>query len=415
MHDEIALNYDDITVIPEKITTITSRKECNPYDENGYLPIFASCMSSVVSIDNTKDFNKAKIRTVIPRSYSVDDRLKYLAENFPNTPNFVAFSLNEAKDLFVDNYLSTIVKINKYFVEYLYTNLITYDKDKYTNLITYDKDKTWKTEFQWPIKICIDLANGHMKELFDLVKDIKRIHGDNIIIMTGNIANPETYRDYEEAGVDYCRVSVGTGDACLTASNTAIHFPVFSLLQKIYDIKQQIGGKCKIIADGGIKGYRDIQKALIYADYVMIGSLFNKAMESAGKTTYGSFYWNIRGKKIYRPITTLLKYGKEIPKDKYEETYRLIKDNKLTVWKEFFGQSTKIAQAIVASANTQTLKSLKTSEGLLKYQKVEYTLQSWAENETDYLRSAMSYTNSRTLDEYKNSQWTRITQIRYNK
>ena len=202
---------------------------------------------------------------------------------------------------------------------------------------------------------------------------------------------------------------------CLTASNTAVHFPVFSLLQKIYDIKQQIGGKCKIIADGGIKGYRDIQKALIYADYVMIGSLFNKAMESAGKTTYGSFYWNIRGKKIYRPITTLLKYGKEISKDKYEETYRLIKDNKLTVWKEFFGQSTKIAQAIVASANTQTLKSLKTSEGLLKYQKVEYTLQSWVENETDYLRSAMSYTNSHTLDEYKNSQWTRITQIRYNK
>jgi len=205
MHDEIALNYDDITVIPEKITTITSRKECNPYDENGYLPIFASCMSSVVSIDNTKDFNKAKIRTVIPRSYSVDDRLKYLAENFPNTPNFVAFSLNEAKDLFVDNYLLTTVKINKYFTKYLDTNLI--------NVLS-DKNKTWKTEFQWPIKICIDLANGHMKKLLDLVKDIKRIHGDNIIIMTGNIANPETYRDYEEAGVDYCRVSVGTGDAC---------------------------------------------------------------------------------------------------------------------------------------------------------------------------------------------------------
>lgn len=404
MHDEIALNYDDITVIPEKITTITSRKECNPYDENGYLPIFASCMSSVVSIDNTKDFNKAKIRTVIPRSYSVDDRLKYLAENFPNTPNFVAFSLNEAKDLFVDNYLPTIVKINKYFIEYLYTDLITYDKNK-----------TWKTEFQWPIKICIDLANGHMKKLLDLVKDIKRIHGDKIIIMTGNIANPETYRDYEEAGVDYCRVGIGGGSVCSTTSNVSVGMPYFSLIKEIYAIKQEIKGKCKIIADGNIQGFRDIQKALIYADYVMIGGLFNKAMESAGKTTYGSFYWNIRGKKIYRPITTLLKYGKEIPKNKYEEAYKLIKENKLTAWKELYGMSTKLAQSIILSANTQTVKNLKTSEGLLKYQKVEYNLMGWAENETDYLRSAMSYTNSHTLDEYKNSQWTRITQIRYNK
>jgi len=406
MHDEIALNYDDITVIPEKITTITSRKECNPYDEDGYLPIFASCMSSVVSIDNTKNFNKAKIRTVIPRSYSVDDRLKYLGENFPNTPNFVAFSLNEAKDLFVDNYLLTTVKINKYFTKYLDTNLI--------NVLS-DKNKTWKTEFQWPIKICIDLANGHMEKLLDLVKTIKRIHGDKIIIMTGNIANPETYREYEEAGVDFCRVGIGGGFVCSTTSNVSIGMPYFSLIKDIYTIKQKINGKCKIIADGNIQGFRDIQKALIYADYVMIGGLFNKAMESAGKTTYGSFYWNIRGKKIYRPITTLLKYGKEVPKNKYDEIYKMVKEGKVTIWKEIYGMSSKIAQALILSANTQSTKNLKTSEGLLKYQKVEYNLMGWAENETDYLRSAMSYTNSRTLDEYKNSKWTRITQIRYNK
>lgn len=202
---------------------------------------------------------------------------------------------------------------------------------------------------------------------------------------------------------------------CSTTSNVSVGMPYFTLIKEIYKIKKSIDGKCKIIADGNIQGFRDIQKALIYADYVMIGGLFNKAMESAGKTTYGSFYWNIRGKKIYRPITTLLKYGKEVPKDKYIETYKLVKENKLTVWKELYGMSTKIAQNLILSANTQEVKNLKTSEGLLKYQKVEYNLCGWAENETDYLRSAMSYTNSHNLDEYKNSQWTRITQIRYNK
>lgn len=244
MYDDIALNYDDITVIPEKITSISSRKECNPYDENGFLPIFAAPMSSVVSIDNTKDFNNAKIRTVIPRSYSVNDRLKYLAENFSNTPNFVAFSLNEAKDLFVDNYLLTIVKINKYFTKYLDTNLI--------NVLS-DKNKTWKTELQWPIKICIDLANGHMKKLLDLVKDIKRIHGDKIVIMTGNIANPQTYRDYEEAGVDYCRVGIGggcfTGDMMVETSDG---------LKQIKDIK--IGDKVKTHTNS----FKEVEDVLIF-------------------------------------------------------------------------------------------------------------------------------------------------------
>lgn len=398
----VKLNYDDITVVPEVITEISSRKECNPFDKDGFLPIFASCMSSVVSMENDIDFNEAKIRCVIPRSYSVQERIKYIGEH-PNTPNFVAFSLAEAKELFVEKYTSTLSQIREYETVRLIRD------GKYNDAIDFNYINVS------PIKICIDLANGHMKCLLETVKNIKNLCGDKVAIMTGNIANPETYRAYEEAGVDFARFSVGSGDACLTASNTAIHMPVFSLLEEAYKIKQEINGKCKIIADGGIKGYRDIQKALIYADYVMIGSLFNRAMESAGKTTYGSFYWNIRGKKIYRPVKTLLNYGKEVPKDKYNEIYQLIKDNKVTIWKEFYGQSSKVAQAIVASANSQQLKELKTSEGLFKYQKVEYTLKKWVENEIDYLRSAMSYTNSRTLEEYKNSQWVQITQIKYNK
>ena len=374
---DLKLNYDDITIVPEAITDICSRSQCNPYDKEGYLPIFASCMSSVVSIENSGYFNDAKIRTVIPRSYPVEERLLYL---WNHTPNFVAFSLAEIEEWFLGD----------------------------------DRIKDSSELHSTPIKICIDLANGHMKCLLDAVKKLKAKFRDNIVIMTGNIANPEAYRYYEEAGVDLCRVSIGSGNVCSTSSNTAIHYPVFSLLADIYAIKQEIGGKCKIVADGGIHGFRDIQKALIYADYVMIGSLFNKAIESAGKTTYGTFYWNIRGKKITRPLKTILYFGKEVPKEKYGEVMSLIKSGKLTVWKELYGMSTKIAQSIINQANSVETKKLKTSEGLLKYQKVEYTLAGWAENETDFLRSAMSYTNSRNLDEYKDSAWVQISKIAYN-
>ena len=266
-------------------------------------------------------------------------------------------------------------------------------------------------------RFCIDMANGHMLEQINLIKEIKENYGDRVKIMGGNIANPETYRLYDEAGCDYLRCGIGGGSACLTSSCVSIHYPLFSLLKDTYEVKKRIRGRCKIIADGGIKGFRDVQKALIYADYVMIGGIFNKAIESAGKTTYGSFYWNIRGKKIYRPLKTLMYYGKEVPKKKYEDVIKLIKEGKVTIWKEFYGMSTKRAQENIIKGNNKDfdVRKLKTSEGISIHQKVEYSVLGWMRNEIDYLRSAMSYTNSRNLEEYKESEWVAINDIKYNK
>ena len=56
-----------------------------------------------------------------------------------------------------------------------------------------------------------------------------------------------------------------------------------------------------------------------------------------------------------------------------------------------------------------------TSEGIVKYNKVEYTLEGWLENFKDYLKSAMSYTNSRTLEEFKESEYVFITQNALNR
>ena len=52
--------------------------------------------------------------------------------------------------------------------------------------------------------------------------------------------------------------------------------------------------------------------------------------------------------------------------------------------------ASKKAQTNIAIGNGQKNVKLKTSEGKVLFQKVEYTLGSWVENETDYLRSAMS-------------------------
>lgn len=380
INSKIKLNYNDITIVPEILTKVKTRSECNPYDNDGFLPIFASCMGSVVSKENTKLFNEAKIRTIIPRTYSYKERLDILYED---KTNFVAFSLNEINTLF--------------------------NEDRLNLYLLMDGLKEEET-----LKICIDLANGHMSSLLKTVENIKGIYGEKVTIMTGNIANPKTYKEYEKVGVDYVRVSIGSGDACITSSLTGIHYPIFSLLKEMYEIKQEINGKCKIVADGGIRDYRDIQKALIYADYVMIGSVFNKAIESAGKTIYGKHYWVCGNVKILNPFKTLLYYNRTVnPKD-YNKVLKKIKEGKVEIFKEYYGMASKRAQKLINENNGLNNK-LKTSEGKVKYNKVEFSINGWVENETDALRSAMSYTNSKTLEDYKNSEWVVILTPSYNK
>ena len=249
-----------------------------------------------------------------------------------------------------------------------------------------------------------------MQRLLNTIKKLKELYGEKIVIMSGNIANPETYKLYEEVGCDYVRCGIGGGAGCITASNTGVYYPLFSLLEETYRIKKSINGKCKIIADGGIRNYCDIQKALLYADYVMLGSMFNKAIESAGKTTYGkSYFITKRGKKILNIFRTIFEFGKEVPKEKYDSVIKRIKSGKLEVWKSFYGMSTKRAQSEMGN------KKLKTSEGIEFSQKVEYSLKDFIDNEKSYLRSAMSYTNSKTLDEYKDKKWVSKLSLGHNK
>ena len=252
---EVKLSYDDISIVPETVTNIFSRMECNPFDENGMLPIFAAPMGSVIDEHNWRTFYDNKVNVVIPRTLSLDERKKimdYTKRQEQHYHPFIAFSLDETIDLF------------------------GLDSKEITSDI--DPDVMRSNHFQ--MKICIDLANGHMNKLLKVIKYIKKSYGDLVIIMSGNIANPNTYTEYELVGCDYVRVSIGTGSGCLTASNTGVYYPPFSLLKEMSEIRKQYHGNCKIIADGGIKGFRDIQKALIYADYVMIGGLFNKCIES---------------------------------------------------------------------------------------------------------------------------------------
>ena len=210
--------------------------------------------------------------------------------------------------------------------------------------------------------------------------------------MVGNIANPETYYTAAKADVDYIRCSVGTGAACITSTQTSVHYPIASLINEIYKIKKRMYDDIymagteniklpKIVADGGIRGYADIIKALaLGADYVMIGSVFAKMWESAAP--------------IINDTKGAINQGKADNILTEEKKRQLLKQG-IVLEKEYWGMATKRSQALIKQCD-----KYKTSEGTKKIVQVEYTMEQWVENMKDYLKSAMSYTGHYTLDAF---------------
>lgn len=330
--DKMYYSYNDVMITPAVISEINHRSECKVL-KNGMLPIFTAPMSSVVDEYNYKTFKGNQIIPIIPRSVKYEKRIKFI-----NQGEWTALSLNEFKELFIDN-LPQI-------------------------------DNT--------VKVLIDVANGHMKTLYSYVKTVKNNLGNKIQIMIGNIANPETYDFCADAGLDYVRVGIGSGSGCITSSNTGIHYPMASLLNEIYKRKLKLCSEgfndntiTKIIADGGIRNYSDVIKALaLGADYVMIGSLFSSFIESAGKTyeLIDNEYHEISASNI----------------DMIDKNY----------YKLFYGMASRHGQEDINGKKT------KTSEGIEKYITVSGSINTWCENMKDYLRSCMSYTNIKDVHQF---------------
>ena len=161
-------SYNDIMVKPAILSTIEHRSECNPFDENGMLPLFTAPMDSVVNINNFGLFEKNGIIPILPRTEDIKDRLSFIHHG-----KWAALSLDE---------------FERYFTKSI--DVGNYNKKIY---------------------VLIDIANGHVSRLYEAVRAAKGIFRDSIVVMVGNIANPETYRVCVESHVDYVRCSIGTG------------------------------------------------------------------------------------------------------------------------------------------------------------------------------------------------------------
>lgn len=329
--NNMKFDFDDLLIQPSAQSNITSRKNVNVFDEKGMLPLFTAPMDTVIDMNNFNIYENNKIHSIIPRT----NKDYVLSSN-----QWKAVGLDEFKSIFIDN--------------------------------IHDFDKRY---------ILIDIANAHMKKLFELVEKSKLIYGDKLVLMVGNVANPDTYKLLSDAGADFIRLGIGGGSGCLTSKNVGIGYPMGSLISDSYDISCTLKTPAKIVADGGMKNYSDIIKALaLGSDYVMIGGIFNKSLESAGHTYAANKKFD----------------GYTVPGDKvdqYSHEVRTAFQNGALFYKKFRGMSTKEVQLHLGN-------ELRSSEGVTRMVQVEYTLEGWIENFTDYLSSAMSYTGSSNLNEF---------------
>lgn len=352
---EVHYTYRDVTILPGNKSLIEHRVECDPFNPDGMLPLFTAPMDTVVSPANFWRFKDNGIIPILPRTEDVEVRIKYAFDG-----SWAAFSLNEFEDIFCESEKKTF--------------------EKHT------------------VKALIDVANGHMERILKLVKIAKEKYGNRIEIMAGNIANPDAYYSYAAAGVDYIRCGIGSGFGCLSTSNTGVHMPMASLIDKVAERKKTVKrwfeekstvykSIPKIVADGGIRNYSDIIKALaLGADYVMVGSVFASMLESAAPKHCNSGY--------SRP---LVDYDKIYFKDK---AWHLKNDRGNDYFlgdisAVFYGMASREGQIAMNGSKT------KTSEGISKVITIKYTMAGWVENFKDYLRSAMSYVGAKNLRQFK--------------
>ena len=83
-------SYNDVMVVPAKVSSIEHRAECDVFHKDGYLPIFTAPMSTVVNCLNYELFEQNHIHAIMPRNIEYDIRLEYALNN-----RWAAFSLKE--------------------------------------------------------------------------------------------------------------------------------------------------------------------------------------------------------------------------------------------------------------------------------------------------------------------------------
>ncbi len=208
--------------------------------------------------------------------------------------------------------------------------------------------------------IAVDVAHGHMERVLEIVKWLKTSYGCEVI--AGNVATRQGCRDLIEAGADAIKVGVGPGSICTTRIVAGTGYPQLSAILNCAEEGHR--SEVPIIADGGMKAPGDFVKAIAAgASSGMFGQMFGGTDESPGKIVFRN------------------------------------------------GKRFKMYHGMASWTALQGLKeSDRTPEGVESMVGYKGSTKEVVSNLLGGLRSGMSYSNARTIQElWKNAEFVRIT------
>ncbi len=261
-----SLSYQDISLVPRKLSEVRSRKEIDmslqlggsDYNYNLRIPLFPAPMDTICSAEMCQILAKNGMLGMIHRFQPLENRKgDFLKLKDESIDVVIAIGLDES------------------------------------NLINEFYDLGARA-------FIVDVANGFNSTVEPIINQLRNMKGT--FIFCGNVDSEEGFKYLSDLGVNAIRVGIGTGSMCTTSIMTGIGQGIVSSIQECRNIKEKIDSNAILIADGGIREVGDIAKALtVGADAVMVGRMFAGTKEAEGNILKynGKLYKAYRGSASY--------------------------------------------------------------------------------------------------------------------
>jgi IMP dehydrogenase len=247
---DYSLTYDDISILPNQISELKHRSDCDTSVEflglRLSVPIIASPMNTVCGGRMAKSLSELKCLGVIHRFNSTEEQIEEFTEN----------------GLLISDYKAAAVGINQ---------------DTEIKRIQKLADAGVKI-------FCIDIANGGSKMIEKFINKISKIIKEyKLRIIAGNVASYETTKYLIGLDVDAIRVGIGNGAMCSTSIKSGIGIGQVDAIIRALKAKRDSNSNVKIIADGGINSPGAMCKAMaLGCDAVMFGRVLAGTEEAPG-------------------------------------------------------------------------------------------------------------------------------------
>ena len=127
--------------------------------------------------------------------------------------------------------------------------------------------------------ICLDTANGAHSQVAAAMQWL-RAQSEDVFIIAGNVATAEAFTWLEDLGVDAIRVGIAGGSVCETKTETGVFSPTPYSVAEAASVRKH----ALIIGDSGVRNPADMCKLLaLGADLVMVASALAGPKEAPGR------------------------------------------------------------------------------------------------------------------------------------